>query len=321
MNYTKTIAEKIKENNKIALFQHINPDGDSISSSYGLGLAIKEKYPNKEVVVVTDLEYLKTNFKSMTFDETMFANEIDDTYLGIVGDVSVKDRVIKFEELAKAKEIICFDHHQNESDIEGALFWHESTYPASAIQAYEIAKEFGIEFSEETSVFMLLGILTDTGFFKYSAANPKPLEVVADLFTNVSNERMNKFHSDFARRTKADLEITAYILDNIQYKKNVAYVIFEKEAVDKFGHVRLKIKVNTIGNIEGTNIWSFFIHTEEEDGSTLWSCNMRSSGPKIVDVAKKWGGGGHFKACGARVKTREDMLQVLEDLTNVTEMA
>ena len=319
MNYIKSIIEKIEKNDKIALFQHVNPDGDSISSSYGLGLAIKEKYPNKEVVVVADLEYLKTNFKVMDFDESMFKDSIDDSYLGIIGDVSVEARVIKSEELKKANEIICFDHHQNESDLDCSIFWHESTYPASAIQAYEIAKEFNIDFSEETSMFLLLGVLTDTGFFKYSSANPKPLNVVADLFKNVSNERMNKFHRDFARRTKKDLEITAYILDNIKYEKNVAYVIFDKDIVEKFGHINLKIKVNSIGNIEGTDTWAFFLHTIEEDGSVLWSCNMRSSGPKIVEVAKKWGGGGHFKACGARVATRENVDEVIEDLTNVKE--
>ncbi len=319
MNYTKEIFQKIKDNNKIALFQHVNPDGDSISSSNGLAWAIKEAFPEKEVVIVSNYDYLAEHFAFLDFDKSIFVNEIDDTYLGIVGDVSVADRIINIEELKKAKEIICFDHHQNETDIEPTLFWHEPTYPASAIQAFEIAQEFGIKFSEKTSLLLLIGILTDTGFFKYSAANPKPMLAVAALLENVSNERMNKLHTGFAMRTKEDIEISKYILANIQYDENVAYVLFDKDVVDKFGYIKLKIKVNSIGNIEGTNIWAFFVN-QEDDGKMIWSCNMRSSAPNIVTVAKKYGGGGHMKACGAKVNTKEEVMKVIEDLKAVTEL-
>ena len=312
------IRKVIEKNNKIALFMHINPDGDSISSSYGLGLAIKEKYPNKEVVICADYEYLTKYFKFLKLDKNMFVESIDDTYLGIIGDVSQKHRIIKYEELSKAHSIVCFDHHQNETDLDTEIFWHEPEYPASAIQACEIAKTFEIKFSEETAVHLILGVLTDTGFFKYSGANPKPLTIVAELFEFISDTRMNEFHKGFAIRTKKDLEISAYILQNIQYKKNVAYVVFEKDIVEQYGLIPLKIKVNTIGNIEGSDIWAFFIHNTSDD-KDIWSCNLRSSGPKIVDVAKKWGGGGHVKACGAKVDTKENVLDLIEDLTKVTD--
>ena len=315
------ILKKIEENNKIALFQHINPDGDSITSSYGLGLAIKEKYPNKEVVICADHAYLAKYFKFLDIDKSMFVDEIDDSYLAIIGDVSVLARIVNNDQIVKAKEIVCYDHHQNETDIVPAptVFWHEPGYPASAIQACEMAKTFGIDFSEETSIYLILGILTDTGFFKYSAANPRPLEIVADLFHNISDPRMNALYKGFQTRTKKDLAITAYILQNIVYYKNVAYVMFDKETVDKYGHIPLKIKVNSIGNIEGSDIWGFFINDINDEGEEIWACNLRSSGPKIVTVAKKWGGGGHFKACGARVKTKENVMDLIEDLTEITE--
>jgi len=53
----------IEKHDSITLYMHKRPDGDSISSSYGLALAILEKYPNKDVKVVADINYLKENFK------------------------------------------------------------------------------------------------------------------------------------------------------------------------------------------------------------------------------------------------------------------
>jgi len=47
---TKEIKELIEKHDKIALFHHTMPDGDSLSSSFALVKAIKKTYPNKEVV-------------------------------------------------------------------------------------------------------------------------------------------------------------------------------------------------------------------------------------------------------------------------------
>lgn len=58
----KQIVKEIKKANKIALFHHVHPDGDSISSSYGLLLAIKSKHPNKEVVFVADKKEIASLF-------------------------------------------------------------------------------------------------------------------------------------------------------------------------------------------------------------------------------------------------------------------
>ena len=311
------IIQKIKENNKIALFQHVNPDGDSVSSSVGLGMAIKEAFPDKEVVVVADYNYLVNSFKFLEFDKEMFVSSIDDSYLGIVGDVSIGARIVNYDELKKAKEVVCFDHHQNPTDIDPEVFWHEPTYPASAIQAFEIAKEFKKEFSEDTSVMLMVGILTDTGFFKYSGANPKPLEIVSELFRSISDERMRTFHTSMSTKTKEDLAIQGYILQNVKYDKNVAYVIFDDEVVNKYGYLKLKIKVNLIGNIDGTKIWGFFIKDKDKEGNVIYPTELRSSSTTIVDIAKKYGGGGHNLACGATLKSLEEVKEMIKDLNNL----
>ncbi|RTZ68772.1 MAG: hypothetical protein DSZ21_01130 [Tenericutes bacterium] len=56
------IISLIEQNDKIAIFHHKRPDGDSISSSYGLLLALQKKYPNKKIVYLADEEYLGKYF-------------------------------------------------------------------------------------------------------------------------------------------------------------------------------------------------------------------------------------------------------------------
>ncbi len=64
----KKITKLIQQNDKIALFHHINPDGDTLSSSYGLALALKEAFPKKEIKVVANEKELFSFFgKGTTF--------------------------------------------------------------------------------------------------------------------------------------------------------------------------------------------------------------------------------------------------------------
>ena len=43
-------------------------------------------------------------------------------FLGIIGDTSTINKTSKYDELIKAKFIICFDHHRNGIDIKHDLF-------------------------------------------------------------------------------------------------------------------------------------------------------------------------------------------------------
>lgn len=314
----KKIIKLIEKHNSISLFMHTRPDGDSISSSYGLALAILEKYPKKNVKVVADIKYLKNNFQFLDWDESLFTLENNAT-LAIMGDGCQKNRIWYYEEFAKSKDKILFDHHQNKEDIKANIFWHKPKYPASAMQAYEISKEMNIKFKEKTSLFILLGILTDTGFFKYSGNNGLPAQYFAELLKNVSFHRINDLYNRMFTRTKKDLELQNFIFSKLKYKGRVAYCVFDKKDIQKYSEHEIKMKVNSIGHIEKTDIW-LFLYWSEEHG--FWKASMRSKGPVISDVATKWGGGGHLKAAACKIKNKTtEFSKLLKDLNNITKMA
>ena len=67
--------------------------------------------------------------------------------------------------------------------------------------------------------------------------------------------------------------------------------------------------VNTMADIKGTDIWVNF--TETEQGIL---CELRSSAYNINPIAVKYGGGGHKKASGATVHSKEEAMAMLQDL-------
>jgi hypothetical protein len=74
--------------------------------------------------------------------------------------------------------------------------------------------------------------------------------------------------------------------------------------------------VATMSDIKGVDIWVNF--TETENGVL---CELRSSRYNINPIAVKYGGGGHAKASGATVKSKEDAMAMLRDLDAMAQEA
>ena len=70
--------------------------------------------------------------------------------------------------------------------------------------------------------------------------------------------------------------------------------------------------VSVMADIEGVEIWANL--TESEEGVVA---ELRSTRTDISSVAFRYGGGGHPKACGATVRSREEAMKLLDDLDHL----
>ena len=62
-------------------------------------------------------------------------------------------------------------------------------------------------------------------------------------------------------------------------------------------------------------VWVFF---SEDTKMNVIKANIRSRGPIINEVASKFGGGGHKFASGARLKSWEEVNNLIKELDEVT---
>ena len=68
--------------------------------------------------------------------------------------------------------------------------------------------------------------------------------------------------------------------------------------------------VSVMADLKGIDIWVNF--TETPKNTVL--CELRSSKYNINPIAVKYGGGGHAKASGATLHSREEAMAMLSDL-------
>jgi bifunctional oligoribonuclease and PAP phosphatase NrnA len=306
MNIKEKIIKKIEAYDKIIIHRHIRPDMDAIGSQYGLYLTLKENYPNKRIYKVGDVN-------DMVYLASM--DEIPDEYyqnaLVIITDVSVS-KLISDDRYKLAKEIIIIDHHQNDTDLPNvSIFYKDPTFASASEMIIDLIKEYGLRVSPEAATYLYGGMVTDTGRFLYLNNASKTFELAAyitkfnpayqDFYDYIYTETLQK------RQTKnlfSSFDITP---NGVAYRKNDANLIeqsgLEFQAISRG-------MVNQMAGIKDIPIWANF--TEDIENNVIVG-EFRSRGITIVDIAKKYGGGGHNQACGASLKNWDEVELVLKD--------
>lgn len=306
MNFKKEIIKVIEQFDTIIIHRHARPDMDAIGSQVGLSLLIKENYPNKKVYVVGDLNNM--SYKAKMDDIT------DDTYkdaLAIITDVAV-DYMISDDRYQLAKKRIIIDHHTNDTNVEDVeIFYRDDAYASACEMIIDIAKNEDLKVTQEAATYLYGGMVTDTGRFMFLKDASKTFELAAfitsfnpdirDFYDFIYTESLDK------RKVKnmfTDFELTKH---HVAYRKNTKEII--KQSGLEFQAVSRGM-VNLMAGIKEVPIWASF--SEDVEKNAIIG-EFRARGISIVDIAKKYGGGGHNQACGATLKNWEEVELILKD--------
>lgn len=74
--------------------------------------------------------------------------------------------------------------------------------------------------------------------------------------------------------------------------------------------------MNAFSNIAGINAWCS-ITEDPQPKDYCWRISIRSKHADISEIARKWGGGGHAQASGARIDSLDDLDAFIGDLDNL----
>ena len=304
------IKKKIEAYDTIIIHRHENPDGDALGSQIGLAALLRENYPEKKIYIVGDMS---RRFAFMEGSEmALITDEVYKNALAIVLDTSAS-HLISDKRYPLAKETVRIDHHmfcEKICDIELV----DTSFESCAGLVADFARVTGLRQNTLSAKSLYTGMVTDSGRFRYDSTSAKTHAVASYLMqTPFSTGEIyrNLYSDDFSF-----IRLRAQFVLKIQFtEKNVAYIYTTKEEVASYGVDTFSISrgmVNTMGEIRGVDIWTNFTET---DAGIL--CEIRSSKYNINPVAVKYGGGGHQKASGATLSSREEAMALLRDLENL----
>lgn len=304
----KKILDKIESYNTIIVSRHIRPDGDAIGSTKGLVKLLRDTYPDKKIYLVNE-DF--SDYLSFLGGEDTVEDDVYDGALQIVIDTGTKDRISN-RNFKKAKEIIKIDHHI-EADPYGDINWVEDFRSAACemIADFYVTFKDKLKMSPEAATYIYLGMVTDSGRFRFEGVTGDTLRLAAALLDcGVDTEKMfaHLYVDEFET-----LKLKSFVYDNIKITKNGVAYIYMSEAVQNQFNLTLEEASNVVSemsNIRGSLIWVAFIYNNAKKNIRV---RLRSRFLGINDLAMQYHGGGHNMAAGATVYSEEEMQALIED--------
>ena len=304
--------QQIRQYERVIIHRHSRPDGDALGSQIGLKHILKENFPEKEILVVGDGAGHYSFMDDCVMDQV--ADEAYQGALAIILDTSAR-HLISDERYSTAAATARVDHHLFVEKIAETEVV-DSSYESCCGLITEFARECGLQLTPLAAKSLYTGMVTDSGRFRYDSTSARTFHLAAFLMEQnfAPTDIYGKLYADDLERVQLKAK---FILKIQRTAQNVAYIYTTREEVQALGVDTFTISrgmVGTMSDIKGVDIWVNF--TETDQGV---ACELRSSKYNINPIAVKYGGGGHAKASGATVKSKEEAMAMLSDLNAMME--
>lgn len=294
-------AQLIERSNTIAIFSHVNPDGDSI----GVGLGLKrglEKLGRRPDFVISDpvpevFEYLP-DVESIRHD--LPRREYDLMLVADCGDIDRVGRVYhQHEDRFSSTPILNLDHHDSNT-LFGLVNYVDVSAASSSELAFRLLDRLGAQIDADTATALLTGIINDTGSFQHSNTDAKVLEIAAELRKRGADLELAAFEM-FRAKPLSTAKLWGLILSSLRLdeRREIAWAYMTPEMALQAGAATEQSEglVDYMSGIREAQLAAFL--KEKEPGNVRVS--LRSHGIDCSSICSAFGGGGHIRAAGATI--------------------
>ena len=294
------IIRQIKEHSTFYIFGHTDPDGDCIGNQLALAMFLNQL--GKKTYVYSKGKFERQEIKRFQsqFAET-FAPADKDGVVVIV-DCSTPDRTGFEEKELEGFTTIVIDHHSSGLPF-GDFRCVRPKAAACTILILELIEAMGKEPSREIAELLMLGLCTDTGFFKHlTETGAAAFEAAAKL--TACGASPNKLYFDINGNKKAaTLKITSRLLDRATLYLG-GRLIITWETLEDYEEIPRECRdIDTVYMLllatEGVQVAASV--KEDAPGKVTVGLRTRCDGIDLGTAAAQLGGGGHKKAAGCKI--------------------
>lgn len=299
------IVSKIEEYDTIVIARHIGVDPDALCSQLALRDSIKLTYPNKKVIAIGTGSAKFTQLGRLDKLE-----KVNDALL-IVADTPDKKRVDSVD-FPQFKYAIKIDHHpfvEKYCDLELI----EDTATSTCEIIMKLLLETKLECNREIAELLYTGLVSDSNRFLFNSCTYETFEVVSKYMKKYEYD-LSEIYKKLYLRPMNEVRLEGYIALNMNVtENNLGYVLITEEVINNFevDSASAGNMVNNFNFIKEVLVWCTITEDIKND---QYRISIRSRGPEINKVAELHNGGGHKYASGVRVKTLDEVREVIKDL-------
>ncbi len=307
----KEIKKVLSSPKRIVITTHKNPDGDAIGSSLALHHYLLSL--GHDSIVITPNEYpdfLKwmpgeDTVIKFSCDTKIVRSKIKEADLIFTLDFNHLSRSGDMEdELSKAKtSFVMIDHHQQPDDYAKYVYSDVSMSSTCQMIYHFIQKLDDLpKITPEIATCIYVGIMTDTGSFRFRSTTSKTHQVVADLIDRGADN--TTIHENvYDTNTLSRLQLKGVALKNLKVlsEYNTAYITMSQKELDQHNFRKGDTEgfVNLGLSLQGIRFAAIFIENKQEG---IVKISLRSKGDFSVNEFSRnhFEGGGHHNAAGGK---------------------
>ncbi|ABA88803.1 phosphoesterase, putative [Syntrophotalea carbinolica DSM 2380] len=308
------IVQLIGESQSFLVASHAHPDGDAVGSTLALVSFLRQLGKN---AVAFNLDGIPEELSFLPgADEVICQPEALSSYdVGFILDSGELGRAGDFLQNHCSK-LVNVDHHPH-SEPFGAINYVDEQACATGALIYRIIQTAGYSISHDVALCVYTAILSDTGSFRYSNANPEAFQIASAL-VEVGVSPWYVAGNLYESRPAEQIKLLSHVLETLTVS-----------SCGRFGSVMVTTGmlqaagarpehtdglINYPRSIRGVEVALFFRQVEDD----LFKVSFRSKGKVDVgSLARELGGGGHHNAAGATVAgSMEQVQEVVFDRLN-----
>lgn len=292
-----SIVNQIKQGQTFLVVAHASPDGDAIGSTLGLAEALR--LMGKDVVSL-NVDGVPDTFSFLPGAGQLVTSIDPDSFFDVAFVLDAGDLVRAGISVKQhCRTLINIDHHPY-SDF-GDICYLDTSASATGAMIYRVLCACGFDLSMDVAVPLYTAILSDTGSFRYSNADPEAFEIAGEL-VKLGIDTWDIASRLYESQPPQRMKLLSLVLATLDISTNEKYASVSMttdmltsagaQAEDTDGFV------NYPRAVRGVEVAIFF--RQVSDVKT--KVGFRSRG--LVDVsefARQLGGGGHHNAAGVTV--------------------
>ncbi len=318
------IKKLVESASKIVITSHKSPDGDSIGSSIALYLTLKAL--GKEVVIchpdpfpnylawVPNVDEI-VDFETKENEVRQYLNAADLIFSLDYNEPSRMGDVMGDALRGTDGKKVMIDHHLNPENYVDVML-SDTTSCSTCQLVYDVIEgaNWNEHLTPEIGMAIYLGIMTDSGSFRFPSVQPRTHEIISRILPLGFNHAI--IHENIHDTNTLDrLRLKGYACSDklvVDDKMRIAYIWLTVEELHKFNHQKGDTEglVNTALSIFGMRAAVLFV--EAEGGFVKISFRSKGKENPVNEMAGKYfQGGGHANASGGRFDGKiEDAIQL-----------
>lgn len=307
---------EIEQAKDIVILGHIRPDGDCVGSCLGVYNYVLDNYPEKCVDIYLDA--FKPEFMFLRGADRILHEAQDKNYDLCIsldsGDLDRHGEYVTY--FHSAKRTICVDHHVSNKGF-GDIRFLKTDCSATAEALFTLLEQEKI--GQECAEALYMGIVHDTGVFKFSNTTRQTMEIAGILIEKGARSQL-VIDGTFYKKTFKQNKMLSQALKEAYLVLNGKMIIscLTKEAFDAYDATNLDTDgvVDAIRITEGVEcaLWMY-----EYPKKGTFKCSLRSNElVNVNEIAGSLGGGGHVRAAGCEITgNRDEIIEKIVDMVKI----